>query len=156
MPSKIQGRLCANNAEAIQSLNTTIEQLSEQLHEVHLNPMFTELIRTLQELRAKLASRDDEIERLVERVTRLERGEARRLSTLKTSELPVNAGILPAGLLPAHSHDIRDACPCWETGKFVSVDGCWGHHRGDESDGEFLARMVRESNAQREEIRRRT
>ncbi len=73
MPSKIQGVLCANNAEAIQRLNTTVEQLSEQLHEVHLNPLFTELIRQLQELRAKLASRDAEVERLVERMSSLER-----------------------------------------------------------------------------------
>lgn len=73
MPSKIQGRLCANNTEAIQSLNVAVEQLSEQLHEVHLNPMFTEILRQLQDNRAKLASRDAEVERLVERVTRLER-----------------------------------------------------------------------------------
>ncbi len=73
MPSKIQGVLCANNAEAIQRLNTTVEQLSEQLHEVHLNPMFQEYTRQLQELRAKLASRDAEVERLVTRVTSLKR-----------------------------------------------------------------------------------
>ncbi len=128
MPSKIQGVLCANNAEAIQRLNVAVEQLSEQLHEVHLNPMFTELIRTLQELRAKLASRDDEIERLVERVTRLERKNVGRMGTENVDEND--------GRTKHYSH-----CANWVSG-------------GTESCNCGLP--VKHSDAHRELIRRRT